>query len=102
MVCADRCSGTNTHDGALVDQSHWLGGPIMTMRITDSSGSGRCLAGLQATPSRLSSWQAQLSTSQDTGLAEPAMRVSAANVNYQAARQTMATIRQISLLHFLT
>jgi flagellar hook-associated protein 3 FlgL len=43
----------------------------------------------------------QLSELQDIDLADMAVRVSAANVNYQAALQTTANVRQLSLLNFL-
>jgi flagellar hook-associated protein 3 FlgL len=44
---------------------------------------------------------AQLSELQDIDLAEMTVRVSAANVTYQAALQTTANVRQMSLLNFL-
>jgi flagellar hook-associated protein 3 FlgL len=43
----------------------------------------------------------QLSDIQDIDLAQVAVQVSTANVNYQAALQTTAGIRQLSLLNFL-
>lgn len=43
----------------------------------------------------------QLSDLQDIDLADMAVRVSAANVTYQAALQTTANVRQLSLLNFL-
>src|SRR4051794_4999619 len=43
----------------------------------------------------------QLSELQDIDLADMAVRVSAANVTYQAALQTTANVRQLSLLNFL-
>jgi len=43
----------------------------------------------------------QLSDLQDIDLADMAVRVSTANVTYQAALQTTANVRQISLLNFL-
>jgi flagellar hook-associated protein 3 FlgL len=43
----------------------------------------------------------QLSDIQDIDLADMAVRVSTANVTYQAALQTTASVRQLSLLNFL-
>jgi flagellar hook-associated protein 3 FlgL len=43
----------------------------------------------------------QLSDIQDIDLAEMAVKVSTANVTYQAALQTTANVRQLSLLNFL-
>lgn len=45
--------------------------------------------------------QTELSGVEDVDLAEMAMKVSTANTNYQAALQTTANIRQLSLLDFL-
>jgi flagellar hook-associated protein 3 FlgL len=45
--------------------------------------------------------QTQLSGIQDIDLADMAIKVSTANVTYQAALQTTASIRQMSLLNFL-
>jgi flagellin-like hook-associated protein FlgL len=43
----------------------------------------------------------QLSDLQDIDLAEMAVQVTAANVTYQAALETTANVRQLSLLDFL-
>jgi flagellar hook-associated protein 3 FlgL len=47
------------------------------------------------------SLNSQLSDIQDIDLARLAVQASTANVNYQAALQTTANIRQLSLLNFL-
>lgn len=47
------------------------------------------------------STQSQLSDIQDIDIAQMAVQVTTANTNYQAALQTMASIRQTSLLDFL-
>jgi flagellar hook-associated protein 3 FlgL len=56
----------------------------------------------QATQTQITTaLQSQLSDIQDIDIADTAVQVSTANVNYQAALQTTAAIRQQSLLDFL-
>lgn len=91
-------------------------GTLTGSRLTDLDGAIRQASTAQATEGaayqRVEVAQAaqantsvtlksQLSDIQDIDLAEVAVQVTTANTNYQAALQTTASIRQLSLLNFL-
>lgn len=101
-------------------------GTISTTLRTDPSAVGASLSSLDSALSQISTAQAaegaayhrvqvaqtaqasstlstktQLSAVQDIDIAQMAVQVTTANTNYQAALQTMASIRQTSLLDFL-
>jgi flagellar hook-associated protein 3 FlgL len=91
-------------------------GTLTGSRLTDLDGAIRQVSTAQATEGaayqRVEVAQAaqantsvtlksQLSDIQDIDLADMAVQVATANTNYQAALQTTASIRQLSLLNFL-
>lgn len=74
---------------------------ISSAQAVEGAAYQRVQVAQSAQSSSTLSTRSQLSDVQDIDIAQMAVQVTTANTNYQAALQTMASIRQISLLDFL-
>jgi flagellar hook-associated protein 3 FlgL len=76
-------------------------GQVSTAQAAEGSAYSRVQAAQASLTQTSTALKTRLSGIQDIDLASMAVQVSTANVNYQAALQTTASIRQMSLLEFL-
>jgi flagellar hook-associated protein 3 FlgL len=86
--------------GALTDLDTAIG-RISSAQAAEGAAYQRVQVAQSAQSSTALTLTSQLSGIQDIDLASMAIQVTTANTNYQAALQTTANIRQISLLNFL-
>jgi flagellar hook-associated protein 3 FlgL len=94
-------STPSTLSGTALTQLDAAVSRVSTAQANEGSTYNRVQQAQTAQASATTSLKTQLSSIQDIDIAEKAVQVTTANTTYQAALQTTASIRQLSLLDFL-